>query len=169
MQQYHHLLRDVIANGVDKSDRTGVGIRSVFGRQVRFDLTAGFPLLTTKRVHVKSVVYELLWFLSGATNNQWLNAQGVTIWDEWAAPDGELGPIYGGSWRSWPARTPQHRSAASSSRASAATDSRPSWCPHDPGSPRARMSDETPPGHGLACHAFISWMGGVSAVYSQVQ
>ena len=101
MQQYLDLLRDVIDHGTDKADRTGVGTRSVFGRQIRFDLGAGFPLLTTKRVHTKSLVLELLWFLSGSTDNTWLKERGVSIWDEWAAADGDLGPIYGHQWRSW--------------------------------------------------------------------
>jgi thymidylate synthase len=99
---YEDLLRDVMANGTAKSDRTGTGTRSVFGRQIRYDLAQGFPLITTKRVHFKSVALELLWFLRGDSNAKWLQERGVKIWNEWADADGELGPVYGVQWRSWP-------------------------------------------------------------------
>ena len=152
MKQYLELLDHVMANGVEKGDRTGTGTRSVFGYQMRFNLEEGFPLLTTKKLHLKSIIYELLWFLRGDTNVHYLQEHGVRIWNEWAGPDGELGPIYGYQWRSWPDYNGGHIDQISEVVET---------LKNNPDSRRIIVSawnvGHTPPMHLPPCHAFFQF------------
>jgi thymidylate synthase len=152
MMEYLRLLRDVREHGARKSDRTGTGTLSLFGAQLRFPLQRGFPLLTTKKIHLKSIVYELLWFLRGDTNTKYLREHGVTIWDEWADPDGELGPVYGRQWRAW--KTADGRSV---DQVAAALD----LIRHDPNSRRIVISawnvGELPRMALQPCHALFQF------------
>ena len=125
MQQYLDLLDRVLETGVDRSDRTGTGTRAVFGHQMRFDLAAGFPLLTTKKLHIRSIIHELLWFVSGETNIRYLQENGVSIWDEWADENGDLGPVYGKQWRHW--QTPDGRTIDQLGELIGACHALPSW------------------------------------------
>ena len=150
--QYEDLLRRVLDAGSVKADRTGTGTRSVFGHQLRYDLSRGFPLITTKKVHLKSIVYELLWFLRGDSNVSWLREHGVTIWDEWADADGELGPVYGVQWRSWP--TPSGNTSTRSRRSSTRCAATPTPVAS---SSRRGTSPRSPPMALAPCHAFFQF------------